>query len=76
MSFLTIRDSQLAGKYHLMGAVLGATLAGIDKSHQEHDYAAMCEAWFNTANRMNLVLNRQNASACWRASFRAVAICC
>jgi len=42
-----------------MGAVLGATLAGIDKSHQEHDYAAMCEAWFNTANAMNLVLNRR-----------------
>ncbi len=42
-----------------LGAVLGATLAGIDKSRQEHDYVAMCEAWFNTANGMNLVLNRQ-----------------
>lgn len=42
-----------------MGAVLGATLVGIDKSRQEHDYAAMCEAWFNSKNGMNLVLNRQ-----------------
>ena len=42
-----------------MGAVLGATLVGIDKSRQEHDYVAMCEAWFNTQNGMNLVLNRQ-----------------
>ncbi len=42
-----------------MGAVLGATLVGIDKSRQEHDYVAMCEAWFNARNGLNLVLNRQ-----------------
>jgi hypothetical protein len=42
-----------------IGAVLGATLAGIDKTRQEHDYVAMCEAWFNRANGMDLVLNRQ-----------------
>lgn len=42
-----------------MGAVLGATLVGVDKSRQEHDYVAMCEAWFNTKNGLNLVLNRQ-----------------
>ena len=46
-----------------LGAVLGATLAGIDKSRQEHDYVAMCEAWFNASNGMNLVLNRQQDSA-------------
>ena len=46
-----------------IGAVLGATLVGIDKSRQEHDYPAMCEAWFNTANGMNLVLNRQRDAA-------------
>ncbi len=45
-----------------MGAVLGATLAGIDKSRQEHDYVAMCEAYFNTRNGLNLVLNRQHAA--------------
>jgi len=42
-----------------LGAVLGATLAGIDKSRQEHDYVDMCEAWFNTKNGLNLVLNQQ-----------------
>ncbi len=41
------------------GAVLGATLVGIDKSRGEHDYVAMCEAWFNSANDVNLVLNHQ-----------------
>lgn len=46
-----------------MGAVLGATLVGIDKSRQEPDYVAMCEAWFNTKNGMNLVLNRQQDGA-------------
>jgi hypothetical protein len=46
-----------------MGAVLGATLAGLDKSRQEQDYVAMCEAWFNTRNGLNLVLNRQQDSA-------------
>jgi hypothetical protein len=46
-----------------LGAVLGATLAGIGKSRQEHDYAAMCEAWFNTENGMNLVLNHQQDGA-------------
>jgi hypothetical protein len=42
-----------------MGAVLGATLVGVDKSRQDHDYVDMCEAWFNTKNGLNLVLNRQ-----------------
>jgi hypothetical protein len=42
-----------------MGAVLGATLVGLDKSRQEHDYVNMCEAWFNTQNGLNLVLNSQ-----------------
>ena len=46
-----------------LGAVLGATLAGVDKSRQTHDYAAMCEAWFNTRNGLNLVLNQQNGGA-------------
>jgi len=42
-----------------MGAVLGATLVGIDKSRAEHDYVRMCEAWFNCRNGLNLVLNLQ-----------------
>lgn len=40
------------------GAVLGATIAGIDKTKQERDYVLMCEAWYNTKNGLNLYLNR------------------
>lgn len=40
-----------------LGAVLGATVAGIDKSAQEQDYVGMCEAWFNRTNGQRLVLN-------------------
>lgn len=43
-----------------MGAVLGASLAGIDKRKQEHDYVAMCEAFFNRRNGQNVLLNTQN----------------
>lgn len=43
-----------------MGAVLGATLAGIDKRKQAHDYVAMCEAFYNRRNGQNVVLNNQN----------------
>ena len=46
-----------------LGAVLSATLAGLDKTRQEHDYVAMCEGWFNTKNGLNLVLNRQQDGA-------------
>ncbi|MCX6929141.1 MAG: hypothetical protein NT154_38880, partial [Verrucomicrobia bacterium] len=42
-----------------VGAVLGATLVGIDKSRQEHDYVRLCEAWFNSSNGLNLVLNQR-----------------
>jgi hypothetical protein len=45
-----------------MGAVLGATLAGLDKSRQEHDYVSMCEAWFNRKNGLDLVLNQQKGN--------------
>lgn len=43
-----------------MGAVLGASLAGIDKSRQDHDYVKMCEAFVNRKNGSNLVLDNQN----------------
>lgn len=42
-----------------MGAVLGATLVGIDKSRAEHDYVRMCEAWFHSRTGLELVLNLQ-----------------
>jgi len=43
-----------------MGAVLGATVAGIDKRAQDHDYVLMCEAFYNRRNGLDLVLNNQN----------------
>jgi hypothetical protein len=42
-----------------MGAVLSGSLVGVDKRRQDHDYVAMCEAWFNRNNGLHLVLNRQ-----------------
>jgi hypothetical protein len=43
-----------------MGAILGATVAGIDKSRQAHDYVSMCEAYFNKKNGSRLVLNNMD----------------
>jgi len=40
-----------------MGAVLGATMAGINKRRQQHDYVAMCEAYYNVLDEERLVLN-------------------
>jgi len=45
-----------------IGAVLGATVAGIDKRSQDHDYVAMCAAWNNRRNGLNLVLNAMNGA--------------
>ncbi len=44
-----------------MGAVLGATVAGIDKSGGDHNWVLMCEEYFNKANGQRLVLNRTSA---------------
>jgi len=43
-----------------IGAVLGPSLIGIDKSKQQHNWVKMCEAFCNGANGSNLVLNLQN----------------
>lgn len=41
-----------------LGAVLGATLVGVDKTdHYGHDWVRMCEAYFSSANGQNLYLN-------------------
>jgi hypothetical protein len=40
-----------------IAAVLGATLAGIDKRAGEHDFVRMCEQFFNSGNGQNLILN-------------------
>ncbi|MBF8248919.1 MAG: hypothetical protein HW374_1719, partial [Bacteroidetes bacterium] len=43
-------------------AVVGASLAGIDKSNQQGtNWALMCEEWFNKKNGTNLYLNHPDA---------------
>ena len=44
-----------------LAAVLGATIAGIDKSQGEHNWVLMCEAYYNRKNGENLVLNGVSA---------------
>ena len=47
-----------------IAAVLGATLAGIDKSNQNgHDWVLMCESYFNRGNGANLFLNEVDGAA-------------
>lgn len=41
-----------------MGAVLGATVAGIDKARGQHNWVLMAEQYFNRKNGENLILNR------------------
>lgn len=59
-----VGDSRQSGSSHegltCLGAVLGASLAGIDKAAQRHDYVLMCEAYFNARNGLNVVLNYTN----------------
>jgi hypothetical protein len=44
-------------------AVVGATLAGIDKSNQSGmNWVLMCREWFNKANGQNVYLNSANTS--------------
>ncbi len=61
-----VGDAAATGQNHesitTMGAVLGATLVGIDKSKQEYDYVAMTEGYYNTASGQQLVLNRVNTT--------------
>jgi hypothetical protein len=47
-----------------LGAVLGATLTGIDKSKQDgHDYVAMLRNYFNRDNGWNVIMNFTNKGA-------------
>ena len=61
------RPSQTKGAEHesitTMGALLGATLAGIDKSKEPlgHNWVEMTQVYFNSANGQNVVLNRSEA---------------
>jgi len=47
-----------------LGAVLGATLSGIDKSKQDgHDYVGMLRNYFNRDNGWNVIMNFTNKGA-------------
>ena len=47
-----------------LGAVLGATLVGVDKSRQDgHDYVRMLRNYFNRDNGWNVVMNFTNKGA-------------
>ena len=47
-----------------LGAVLGATLVGIDKSKQDgHDYVSMLRNYFNRDNGWNVIMNFTNKGA-------------
>lgn len=47
-----------------LGAVLGATLAGIDKSNQDgHNYVGMLRNYFNRDNGWNVIMNFTNKGA-------------
>ena len=47
-----------------LGAVLGATLVGIDKSHQDgRDYVGMLRNYFNSDNGWNVIMNFTNKGA-------------
>src|SRR5687768_6029493 len=55
------RPDQNGGMNHesitTMGALLGATIAGIDKSAGEHNWVQMAQVYFNSGNGQNVVLN-------------------
>lgn len=59
------RPEQSGGSTHesitTMGALLGATIAGIDKSRGEHNWVEMAQVYFNSKNGENVVLNRVEA---------------
>jgi hypothetical protein len=57
-----VGDSRVTSTSHeainCMGAVLGATVAGVDKSRGPNNWVLMIEQYFNRKNGENLVLNR------------------
>src|SRR4051794_20741692 len=61
------RPDQSGGLAHesitTMGALLGATVAGIDKSREPggNNWVQMTQVYFNSANRQNVVLNNVTA---------------
>ncbi|MES2527352.1 MAG: hypothetical protein V4598_09700 [Bdellovibrionota bacterium] len=58
---------RVSGSFHEalanMGAVLGATLIGIDKSKQEYDYVSMLRNYFNRTTHWNIFQNNTSPLA-------------
>jgi hypothetical protein len=76
----SLRNLDKNGKYEslpVIGAVLGASLAGIDKSNQNgNDYVTMCKQFFNKANGEGKVLNttsRKIGNSFWYEIFPGMA---
>jgi hypothetical protein len=46
-----------------IGAVLGATLVGVDKRAGEHDWVQMCEQFFAAGSGQNVILNGPKAKS-------------
>src|SRR5438093_1019224 len=62
-----------------IGAVLGASVAGINKSTGEHDWVEMCEAYFNTRNGQKVVLNNiaaETGKTYWYETFPQILFNC
>jgi hypothetical protein len=79
------RPSQAGGSNHesitTMGALLGATLAGIDKSREPggHNWVEMTQVYFNSANGQNVVLNNEKTetgNTYWYETFPQVLFNC
>ena len=64
-----------------MGALLGATIAGIDKSKQPggHNWVQMAQVYFNSANGENVVLNNvktETGNTYWYETFPQILFNC
>jgi hypothetical protein len=79
------RPSQSGGSNHesitTMGALLGATLAGIDKSREPggHNWVEMTQVYFNTRNGQNVVLNNvdtETGNTYWYETFPQILFNC
>jgi hypothetical protein len=79
------RHNQNSGNTHesitTMGALLGATLAGIDKSREPlgHNWVQMAQVYWNTSNGENVVLNnsvQETGHTYWYETFPQILFNC
>jgi hypothetical protein len=67
-----IKGARVYESIATMGSVLGATLAGIDKTQGEHNWVEMCEEFYCTTNGENLILNKpvdRSGNSFWYETF-------